>query len=112
MALGPVVASAALTEYKIIGPENLTEWPGTDRVHRAWLQVDQNRAGHVFTTRCLIVVDVDAFQLQIRVSVVRSGRVNAMLIGNNFPELKETITISNQSTDLDFFKTILAVIYK
>lgn len=88
MALGPVVAGAALPKYEIIGPENLTERAGTDRVHRARLQVDQDRTRHIFTARCLIVIDVDAFQLQIRVSVVRSGRVNAMLVGNDFPELE------------------------
>eukprot|EP00966_Prymnesium_polylepis_P201561 4670392-Prymnesium_polylepis.1 len=35
----------------------------------------------------LVVVDVDALELQIRVAVVRAGRVDPVLIGDNLPEL-------------------------
>ena len=35
----------------------------------------------------LIVVDIDALQLQVRVAVVAAGWVNAMLVGDHLPEL-------------------------
>ena len=35
----------------------------------------------------LIVVDVDALQLQVRVAVVGTGGVNAVLVGDHLPEL-------------------------
>jgi len=36
-----------------------------------------------------VVIDVDTFQLQIGVAVVRTSRVDAMLIGDNLPELNK-----------------------
>ena len=40
-----------------------------------------------FLTGGLIVVDVDALQLQVRVAVVGTGGVNAVLVGDHLPEL-------------------------
>lgn len=38
-------------------------------------------------TGCFIVVHADTFQLQVRLSVVDTGGVNSMLLGDDFPEL-------------------------
>ena len=39
----------------------------------------------------LIVVDVDPLQLEVRIPVVGSGRVDAVLVRDHFPELKAAI---------------------
>ena len=40
-------------------------------------------------TRCFVVVHVYSFQLKIGISVIGSSGVDAMLIRDNLPELKE-----------------------
>ena len=37
----------------------------------------------------LVVVDVDPLQLQVAVSMVRPGRVDAVLVADHLPELEE-----------------------
>lgn len=39
-------------------------------------------------TGCFVVVDTNSFQLQITVTVVNTGWINAMFVGNYFPELE------------------------
>ena len=87
MALGPVVASTALAKDKVIRAEELAKGARADRVHGARLQIYQHSAGHVLATGGLVVVHVDALQLEVRVAMVSAGGVNAVLIGNHFPEL-------------------------
>lgn len=36
----------------------------------------------------LVVIDVDAFELEVAVAVVRAGRVDAMLVRDHLPELR------------------------
>jgi len=87
VALGPVVASTALSENKVVGAEELAKGSGADRVHGAGLQIDQDSAGHVLAAGGLVEVDVDALQLEVRVAVVGAGGVNAVLFGDDLPEL-------------------------
>ena len=70
MSLGPVVAGSRLTEDEVVGSEDLSKRPRSDRVHGAWLQVDEDGAGHVLAAGGLIVVHVDALQLEIAVAMV------------------------------------------
>lgn len=88
MSLGPVVAGARLAEHKVVWSEDLAEWTRTNRVHGAWLQIDKNGTWHVLAAGCLIVVNIDALQLQIAVAMVGASGIDAMLVGNYFPELK------------------------
>lgn len=86
VTLGPVVTGTRLAKDKVVRAEKLTVGTGTDRVHRTGLQVNKDGTGHVLATGGLIVVDVDALQLEVRVSVVCSGGVNTVFVGNDFPE--------------------------
>ena len=80
VTLGPVVASAALTEHKVVWTENLTEWTGSDGVHGSGLQVYENGTGYIFASCGFIVVDIDSLQLKVGVTVVGTGGVNAVLV--------------------------------
>ena len=88
MTLSPVVPSARLAKHKVVRPEDLSVGPRADRVHGAWLQVDEDSPGHVLSTRGLIVVDIDSLQLEVGVAIVSPSGVDAMLIRDDFPELE------------------------
>ena len=88
VAFSPVVSSSALSENEVIGAEQLTEWAGADGVHGAGLQIDKNRAWDVLSTSSLIVVHVDSFELQVAVTMVSAGRIDAVLVGDDLPELQ------------------------
>ncbi len=90
MSLGPVVAGAALSEHKVVRAEDLPEGPGADAVHGAGLQVHQDRPRDVLPAARLVVVHIDPLQLEVRVPVVGAGGVDAVLIGDDLPELKNT----------------------
>merc|ERR1711934_160059 len=79
VALGPVVTGSGLAEDEVVGAEDLTEGAGADGVHGAGLQVHQDGAGHVAAAGGLVVVDVDALQLKVGVTMVGTGGVDAVL---------------------------------
>merc|ERR1712004_589658 len=66
VALGPVVASPALPKDKVVRTEDLAVRSAPDRVHRAWLQVDQDCPWNIFAPGGLVVVHVDPLKLQVR----------------------------------------------
>jgi hypothetical protein len=45
MALGPVATRIGLAEYEGDWSEELSEWSGTDRFHRDWLQIHEIARG-------------------------------------------------------------------
>lgn len=54
-----------------------------------------NYTGHISVnnitlTGCLVVVHIDAFQLQIAVTSIVAFAIDAMLFGDDFPELRRT----------------------
>lgn len=91
MSLGPVVAGARLAEHEVVWSEDLAEGTGSHGVHCAGFEIDENGARNVLAAGCLIVVNVDALQLEIAVAVVGAGSVDAMLVADDFPELDTTI---------------------
>ena len=83
----PLQQDHELTEDKVVWPEDLTEGARPHGVHGAGLEVDEDGARHVLATAGLIVVDVDALELEVRVAMVGAGRVNAVLVRDDLPEL-------------------------
>merc|ERR1719324_2075618 len=101
MALSPVVAGARLAEDKVVWAEELPEGPGAHRVHGPRLEVHEHGAGHVAPTRGLVVVDVDALQLQVRVPVVGARGVDAMLVRDDLPELGADLVAALAALDVN-----------
>ena len=60
----------------------------SDGIYGTWLQIDQNGARNVFATGGFIVINVDALQLKVGSALIRTGGVDAMFIGNDFPKLQ------------------------
>lgn len=87
MALGPIITGARLSEDKVVGTIELSEGAGTDRVHGAGFEIDQNGTGNVLAVGGFIVVNIDALQLEIIVAGIVAGWVNAVLVRDDFPEL-------------------------
>jgi len=87
MPFGPVVSSTRLPENEVIRPEDLTIGTSPHTVHGTWLEIHEHGTWYVAPTRGLIVIHIDALQLQFRVPSVTAGRVDAVLVANNFPEL-------------------------
>jgi len=87
VTLGPVVTGAGLTEDKVVWSEDLTEWTTSNRVHGAWLEVDEDGSWHILAAGGLVVVDVDSLELEVRVAVVGSGWVDSVFVGDDLPEL-------------------------
>jgi len=80
MSLGPVVTGTGLSEHEVIGTEELTERSSADGVHGTGLEIHEDGTGDVTATSSLVVVDVDALELEVGVSVVGTGRVNSVLV--------------------------------
>ncbi|URE06649.1 hypothetical protein MUK42_34782 [Musa troglodytarum] len=87
VALGPVVAGAVLAEDEVVGAEQLAVGAGAHRVHGPRLQVHEHRPRHVPAAAGLVVVDVNALQLQPGVTDVVAVGVDAVLVRHHLPEL-------------------------
>jgi hypothetical protein len=70
MTLGPVVTGTGLSEDEVVWTEELSEWSSADGVHGSWLQVHEDGAWDISSTSGLIVIDVDALKLEVRISVI------------------------------------------
>ena len=88
MSLGPVVSSSRLSEDEVVRSEDLAERSGSDGVHGSGLQVDKDSTGNVLSSGSLVEVDIDPLQLKVGVTVVCTGGVNTMLVGDNLVKWK------------------------
>ena len=80
------VAGARLAEDEVVRAEELPERASAHGVHRARLEVHEDRARDVAAARGLVEVHVDALELQVRVAVVRTRRVDAVLVRDHLRE--------------------------
>jgi len=103
MTLGPVVTGASLAEHEVVWTEELTEGSGSDGVHGAWLKIHEDGTGDVAATSGFVVVDVDSLELEIGVTVVATGWVNTVLVGDDFPELGTDLVTALASLNVNDF---------
>jgi hypothetical protein len=69
MVLCSVVARAGLAENKVVWVEDLAVGTSTNGVHGDRLEIHEHSAGHITPSSGLVVVDVDAFKVEIRVTI-------------------------------------------
>merc|ERR1711881_274693 len=103
VTLGPVVTGTSLTEDEVVGSEELTEGTSTDGVHGTRLEVHKDGPGDETTTGGFVVVDVDPLKLEVRVTVVGTGGVDTVLIGDDFPEFGTDLVTALTSLDVNKF---------
>merc|ERR1712139_584039 len=101
VTLGPIVTSTSLAEDEVVWAEELTEWSSADRVHGTGLEVHQDSTGHVAAAGGLVVVHVDALQLEVGVTMVGTGGVNTVLVGDNLPELGTNLVTALSSLNVN-----------
>merc|ERR1719390_182319 len=101
VALRPVVASTGLAEDEVVRAEELTERAGAHGVHGTRLEVHEDRTRHVAAAGGFVVVHVDALELQVRVAVVRTRGVNAVLIADHLPELRTDLVAALATLDVN-----------
>merc|ERR1719272_69603 len=101
MSLCPVVTSPGLAEHEIVRTEKLTERSSTNAVHRAGLKVHQDSTRHIASSGRLVEIHIDAFKLEIGVAVVCASRIDAMLIGDDFPELRSNLVAALTTLDVN-----------
>jgi hypothetical protein len=105
VTFSPVVTGARLSKDEVVGSEDLAEGTRSDGIHRSWLEINKDCSGHVLAAGGFIVVDVDALELEIGVALVRSSWVDAMLVGDDFPELKITFEIKEDNWRLPWHRS-------
>merc|ERR1719191_392411 len=101
VALGPVVASTSLTENEVVRTEQLSERTRADGVHGTGLKVHEDGTGNISSTSGLVVVHIDALELQIGIAFVGPGWVNAMLIRDDFPEFSSDLVAALAGLDVN-----------
>ena len=80
VSLGPVVSGSGLTEDEVVRSEELTERTSSDGVHGSRLEIHEDSSWHVSAASCLVVVDVDSLELEVRVTLVGTSWVNSVLV--------------------------------
>mmetsp|Transcript_76585 Transcript_76585/g.206366 ORF Transcript_76585/g.206366 Transcript_76585/m.206366 type:complete len:211 (+) Transcript_76585:793-1425(+) len=76
VTFGPVVASTGLAENEVVRTEDLAIRTGANGIHSARLQIHENSAGNITTTSGLIVIDVDALELKVGITMVGTGGIH------------------------------------
>jgi len=103
MSLGPVVTGTGLSEDEVIWSEELSEWSGSDGVHGSWLKIHKDGSWDVSTTGGFVIVDVDSLELEIGITVIGTGWVNTVLVGDDLPELGTDLVTALSALNMNDF---------
>merc|ERR1719389_1272089 len=106
VTLGPVVTGTSLSEDEVVGSEELTERSSSDGVHGSGFEIHEDGSGDVTSTSGFVVVDVDSLELEIGVTVVGTGGVNSVLIGDDLPEFGSDLVTALTSLDVNDFSHV------
>lgn len=101
MAFGPVVTCARLAKHKVVRSIQLTVETRSYWVHCAGLQIDQYRTWNIFTTARLVVIHIDALQLQLGIAIISASCIDWMLIGDYLRHIEFDWWILNGSNRMD-----------
>ena len=88
--------------YAILGFKQ--RWKKSGRyaigLRQRWKKTERYAIGlSISLTGRLVIVDIDALQLQVRLAVVGSCRVDAVLVRDDFPELVAGVTLGKDHQD-------------
>jgi len=103
MTFGPVVSGSGLAKDEVIRSEKLTERSSSNGIHGSWFQIHKDCSWNITTTSGFVVVDVDSFQLKIRISVVGTSWVDSVFIRNNFPKFGTDLITALSSLNMNYF---------
>jgi len=112
VTLGPVVTGTGLSEDEVVWSEELTERSSSDGVHGSRLEIHEDGSWDVSSSGGLVVVDVDSLELEIGVTVVGTGRVNTVLVGDDLPEFGTDLVTALSSLDVNDFSHLKSKVVK
>ena len=107
VTLGPVVTGTGLSEDEVVGSEELTEGAGTDGVHGTGLEIHKDGTGNITSTSGFVVVNVDSLELEVGVTVVATGGVNTVFIGDDFPEFGTNLVTALSGLNVNDFSHVV-----
>jgi len=111
VTFGPVVTGTSLSEDEVVWSEELSEWSSSDGVHGSWFEIHEDGSWDVSSTSGLVVVDVDSLELEIRVTVVGTGWVNSVFVGDDFPEFGTDLVTALTTLDVNDFSHFSCVLF-
>ena len=111
MTLGPVVTGTGLSEDEVIWSEELTEWSSSDGVHGSWLEIHEDGSWDVSSSGGLVVVNVYSLELEIGITVIGTGWVNSVLVGDDLPELGTDLVTALTSLDVNDFSHLKSLFF-
>ena len=103
MTLGPVVTGTGLSEDEVVWSEELTEWSSSDGVHGSWLKIHEDGSWDVSSSSGLVIVDVDSLELEIGITVIGTGWVNTVFVGDDLPEFGTDLVTALSSLNMNDF---------
>jgi len=103
MSLSPIVTSTSLSENKVIRSEELTERSSSNRVHGSRFEIHEDSSWYESTTSSFIIVNINSFELKIGVTMISTGWVNSVFIGDDFPEFGTDLVTTLTSLDVNEF---------
>jgi hypothetical protein len=103
MTLSPVVTGSGLTEDEVIWSEELTEWSSSDGVHGSGFEIHKDSSGDITTAGGFVEVNVDSLELEIGITVIGTGGVDTMLVGDDFPEFGTDLVTALTTLDVNDF---------
>jgi hypothetical protein len=103
MTFGPVVTGTGLSEDEVVWSEELSEWSSSNGVHGTWFEIHEDGSWNVSSSSGLVVVDVDSLELEIRVTVIGTGWVNTVLVGDDFPEFGTNLVTALTTLNMNNF---------
>jgi hypothetical protein len=112
MTLGPVVTGTGLSEDKVVWSEELTEWSSSDGVHGTWLKIHEDGSWYVSSTGGFVEIDVDSLELEIGITVVSTGWVNTMLVGDDLPELGTNLVTALTCLNMNDFSHLIVFFFE
>jgi hypothetical protein len=112
MTLGPVVTGTGLTEDKVVWSEELTEWSSSDGVHGTWLKIHEDGSWYVSSTGGFVEINVNSLELEIGITVVSTGWVNTMLVGDDLPELGTNLVTALTCLNMNDFSHLIVCFFE
>jgi hypothetical protein len=107
VTLGPVVTSTGLTEDEVVRSEELTEGASSNGVHGTGFKIHEDGSGDISATSSFVEVNVDSFELEVRITVVGTSGVDTVFIGDDFPELSTDLVTALTTLDVNDFSHLL-----
>ena len=101
MSLCPVVAGATLSEDEVVGPKDLAVGPRSEAVHGPGLEIHEDGPRNEAPATCLVVVDIDSLELEVGVTLVAAGSVDAVLGADHLPELGPDLVAALAALDVE-----------